>query len=58
MWKILCNDENPQEVKDKISSTLKSCIKASTASVANVLNAKYLAHLPHQTQKWSFMRCA
>ena len=21
-------------------------------------NAKYLAHLPHQTQKWSFMRCA
>ena len=20
-------------------------------------NAKYLAHLPHQTQKWSFMRC-
>ena len=21
-------------------------------------NAKYLAHLPHQTQKWRFMRCA
>ena len=26
--------------------------------MANLPNVKYLAHLPHQTQKWSFMRCA
>ena len=39
---------------------LKNCgiLRASTTGVANVPNAKYLAHLPHQTQKWSFMRCA
>ena len=38
---------------------LKNCgiLRASTAGVANVSNAKYLAHLPHQTQKWRFMRC-
>ena len=29
-----------------------------TIGVANVPNVIYLAHLPHQTQKWSFMRCA
>ena len=33
-------------------------LRASTAGMANVPNAKYLAHLPHQTQKWCFMRCA
>ena len=32
-------------------------IRASTVDVANVPNVKYLANLPHQTQKWSFMRC-
>ena len=26
-------------------------LRASTAGVVNVPNAKYLAHLPHQTQK-------
>ena len=26
-------------------------LRAPTAGVVNVLNVKYLAHLPHQTQK-------
>ena len=32
-------------------------IRASTAGVVNVPNAKYLAHLPHQTPKIPFIRC-
>ena len=34
--------------------TYKTCVKASTLDVVNVPNAKYLAHLPHQTPKTSF----
>ena len=33
-------------------------VRASTAGVANVPNARYLAHLPHQTPKIPFIRCA
>ena len=33
-------------------------VRAFIAGVANVPNTKYLVHLPHQTQKWCFMRCA
>ena len=32
-------------------------IRAPAADVLNVPNAKFLAHLAHQTQKWSFIRC-
>ena len=32
-------------------------LRAPTVDVANVANAKYLAHLPHQTQKTPPIRC-
>ena len=32
-------------------------LRAPTVDVANVPNAKYLAHLPHQTQKTPPIRC-
>ena len=38
--------------------TSDSRLRAPTAGVVNVPNVKYFAHLPHQTQKWCFMRCA
>ena len=33
-------------------------IRAPTVGVVNVPNAKYLTHLPHQTQKTPNIRCA
>ena len=33
-------------------------LRAPTADVLNVPNAKFLAHLAHQTQKRSFIRCS
>ena len=33
-------------------------LRAPAADVLNVPNAKFLAHLAHQTQKRSFIRCS
>ena len=33
-------------------------LRAPTADVGYVPNAKYLAHIPHQTLKTHFIRCA
>ena len=38
-------------LKKKKSKLVNMLFRASTAGVVNVPNAKYLAHLPHQTPK-------
>ena len=38
--------------------TLIRDLRAPTADVGYVPNAKYLAHIPHQTLKTHFIRCA
>ena len=41
-----------------MNEKILTCFRAPTADVLNVPNAKFLAHLAHQTQKRSFIRCS
>ena len=36
---------------------LKRNLRAFSSALLNVPNAKYLAHLAHQTQKWTLIKC-
>ena len=54
------NESKVRGLKWNLKKVRRSVLhfRATTTDVPNVPNAKYLAHLAHQTQKWCFMRCA
>ena len=51
MKKVKASISNESTENQSLLITKQSPLRASTAGMVNVPNAKYLAHLPHQTPK-------
>ena len=47
-----------RRMKNQPTISNYTSLRASTVGVANVPNAEFLAHLPHQTQKTPNIKCA